>query len=122
MDESFVSPFRAGLSCRCPRCGEGRLFNGFLSVGSACDACDLDYSKVDSGDGPAIFIIFIIGAISAGLALWVEFNFAPPFWAHALYLVPLILGGSLILLRPAKALLIALQYSNRATQDVDLSD
>lgn len=122
MDESFVSPFRAGFTCRCPRCGEGRLYDGFLNVASACDACDLDYAKVDSGDGPAIFVIFIIGAIAAALALYVEFNFAPPFWAHALYLVPLVVGGSLILLRPAKALLIALQYSNHATQDIDLSE
>lgn len=122
MDESFVSPFRAGLACRCPRCGEGRLYSGFLTVASACDACDLDYSKVDSGDGPAVFVIFIIGAIAAGLALWVEFSFGPPFWVHALFLIPVVLGGSLILLRPAKALLIALQYANRASQDIDYGE
>lgn len=122
MEDSFVSPFRAGLTCRCPRCGEGRLYSGFLTVAKGCDTCDLDYAKVDSGDGPAIFVIFIIGAIAAGLALYVEFNYGPPLWAHMLYLVPLIIGGSLFLLRPAKALLIALQYRNRATQDVDYGD
>jgi len=122
MEDFFVSPFRAGMTCRCPRCGEGRLYTGFLSVARSCDACDLDFSKVDSGDGPAVFVIFIIGAIAAGLALWVEFNFAPPFWVHALYLVPLILGGSLMLLRPMKALLVAYQFRNRATQEVDFSE
>ena len=122
MDESLVSPFRAGFSCRCPRCGEGRLYSGFLTVASACDTCDLDYAKVDSGDGPAVFVIFIIGAIAAALALYVEFNFGPPFWVHALYLVPVVLGGSLMLLRPAKALLIALQFSNRASQDIDYGE
>ncbi|WP_417514389.1 DUF983 domain-containing protein [Minwuia sp.] len=119
MEDSFVSPFRAGFTCRCPRCGEGRLFDGFLGIASQCDVCDLDYAKVDSGDGPAIFVIFIIGAIAAALALHVEFTYAPALWVHPLYLVPLVVGGSLLLLRPAKALLIALQYRNRATQDVD---
>lgn len=122
MDEGFVSPFRAGFLCRCPRCGDGRLFNGFLTVAASCDVCGLDFGKVDSGDGPAVFVIFIIGAIAATLALYVEFSFGPPFWVHALYLVPVVLGGSLLLLRPAKALLIALQFSNHATQDVDLGD
>ncbi|WP_416899015.1 MAG: DUF983 domain-containing protein [Minwuia sp.] len=120
MSEVFVSPFRAGLACRCPRCGEGRLYGGFLAVATGCDVCDLDYSKVDSGDGPAVFVIFIIGAVAAALALWVEFNFEPPVWVHVIYLLPLVLGGSLVLLRPMKALLIALQYKNAATQDVDL--
>jgi len=119
MEDSFVSPFRAGFGCRCPRCGEGRLYAGFLTVAPACDACDLDFEKVDSGDGPAVFVIFIIGAIAAALTLYLEFSYAPPFWVHALYLIPLVVGGSLILLRPAKALLIALQFKHQATQDVD---
>lgn len=120
MEESFVSPFRAGFGCRCPRCGEGRLYSGFLQVARGCGVCDLDYSKVDSGDGPAVFVIFIVGAIAAALALWVEFSFAPPVWVHPFYLLPVVIGGSLILLRPAKALLIALQFRNRATQDLDI--
>lgn len=120
MEESFVSPFRAGMSCRCPRCGEGRLFSGFLRVAPSCDVCDLDYSAVDSGDGPAVFVIFIIGALAAAVALWVEFSFSPPLWVHPLYLIPLVVGGSLILLRPAKALLIAMQYKHKATHDVEI--
>ena len=120
MNDAFVSPFRAGFSCRCPRCGEGRLYSGFLSVADHCDACDLDYSKVDSGDGPAVFVIFIIGAIAAALLLYVEFTWQPPFWVHVLYLLPLVLGGTLSILRPVKALLIALQFKNNASQDVDL--
>ena len=122
MEDGFVSPFRDGMSCRCPRCGEGRLFSGFLQVAPSCDVCDLDFARVDSGDGPAVFVIFIIGAIAAALALWVEFSFEPPVWVHPLYLLPVVVGGSLILLRPAKALLIALQYKHQATQDVDLHE
>lgn len=122
MNESYVSPFKAGFACRCPRCGEGRLFAGFLTVAPACDVCGLDYGKVDSGDGPAVFVIFVIGAVTAALALIVEVNFEPALWVHVLLWFPLVIGGSLLLLRPFKAVLIALQYRNAATQDVDLDE
>ncbi|MFQ5958048.1 MAG: DUF983 domain-containing protein [Alphaproteobacteria bacterium] len=107
-----VSPFRAGLACRCPRCGVGRLFKGFLDVAERCDVCDLDYSRQNSGDGPAVFIILILGFVVVGLALVVEINFAPPLWLHLALWFPLILGGSIGLLRPFKATLIALQYKH----------
>ena len=60
-----VSPIAAGLACRCPRCGRGRLFDGYLTVAARCSACGLDLSKADSGDGPAVFIIFILGFLVA---------------------------------------------------------
>ena len=88
-----VSPFRAGLACRCPRCGQGRLYSGFLEVARRCAVCDLDLSAQDSGDGPAVFIILILGFIVVGLALGTEIVFAPPFWVHALLWPPVILGG-----------------------------
>ena len=112
-----VSPFAAGLRCRCPRCGEGRLFQGFLTVRPACQSCGLDYAGVDSGDGPAVFIIMIAGFVVVGLALWTEVNFEPPLWVHVLLWFPLILVLSLGLLRPFKAVLIALQYRHKVTQD-----
>jgi uncharacterized protein (DUF983 family) len=111
-----VSPFAAGLRCRCPRCGEGKLFQGFLTVRPACERCGLDFAGVDSGDGPAVFIIMIAGFIVVGLALWTEVNFEPPLWVHVLLWFPLIMILSLGLLRPFKAVLIALQYRHKVTQ------
>jgi len=111
---SEVSPFRAGLLCRCPRCGEGKLYDGILNVAERCAVCELDLTAQDSGDGPAVFAIFLIGILAVGLAALVELNFAPPTWVHLLYQVPFVLGGSLLLLRPLKALLIALQYRHKA--------
>ena len=108
------SPFRAGLSCRCPRCGEGRLYRGFLTLRDHCEACGLDYARADTGDGPAVFIIFIVGAIVVFAALIVELWAMPPYWVHALLWPPLILALSLGLLRPAKALMMALQYRHQA--------
>jgi uncharacterized protein (DUF983 family) len=110
------SPFRAGLSCRCPRCGKGRLYRGFLALAQRCEACGLDYSAADSGDGPAVFLILIVGAIVVFAALMVEILVMPPYWVHALLWPPLILGLSLGLLRPAKALMVALQYRHQASE------
>lgn len=108
------SPFATGLRCRCPRCGTGRLFDGYLKIAATCEHCDLDLKASDSGDGPAVFVIFIIGPIITGLALWVETAFGPPLWLHAVLWIPAILGGAMLLLRPFKAVLIALQYRHRS--------
>lgn len=111
-----VDPFRAGLTCTCPRCGQGKLFDGLIKVRPACRSCGLDNSFADSGDGPAVFVILIIGFVVVGLALWMEVNYNPPLWLHFLLWIPLIIGLSLWLLRVMKALLIALQYRNNARQ------
>ncbi|MGE5269976.1 MAG: DUF983 domain-containing protein [Thiohalocapsa sp.] len=105
-----VSPARAALLCRCPRCGEGRLFAGLLTVRPACPVCGLDLSAQDAGDGPAVFVILFLGLIVVGLAAVVEIKFAPPIWVHLILWTPLILGGAILMLRPLKAGLIALQY------------
>jgi uncharacterized protein (DUF983 family) len=105
-----VSPIRAALGCRCPRCGQGRLFAGLLSVRAACEVCGLDLSAQDAGDGPAVFVILFLGLIVVGLAAVVEIRFSPPIWVHLLLWTPLILGGAIAMLRPLKAGLIALQY------------
>jgi uncharacterized protein (DUF983 family) len=107
---------RAALGCRCPRCGEGRLFTGLLTVRPACPACGLDLSAEDAGDGPAVFVIFFLGMIVVGLAAWVELRFAPPIWVHLLLWAPVILIGAILMLRPLKAGLIALQYRHNLLQ------
>lgn len=111
-----VSPVAAGLSCRCPRCGKGKLFSGFLQTAPRCEACALDYGFIDAGDGPAVFVILIAGFIVVGLAFYVEARWEPPLWVHALLWVPAILVSTLGLLRPLKAVLIAFQYRNKAAE------
>lgn len=111
-----VEPISAGLKGRCPRCGEGRLFSSFLTVGKRCTNCGLDYSFADAGDGPAVFVILIIGFVVVGLALWMEVNFAPPLWLHFILWVPLALILSLVALRLIKGVLVTLQYSNKAAE------
>jgi uncharacterized protein (DUF983 family) len=98
------------LACRCPRCGRGRLFGGLLNVRPACEVCGFDLSAQDAGDGPAVFVILFLGLIVVALAAIVEIEFSPPIWVHLVLWTPLILGGSIAMLRPFKAGLIALQY------------
>jgi uncharacterized protein (DUF983 family) len=105
-----------GLACKCPRCGKGRLYAGFLDLAPNCESCALDYGFIDAGDGPAIFLIMIAGAIVVGSALIVEIKYQPPFWLHAALWLPLILATTLLPMRSMKALLIALQYHHKAAE------
>jgi uncharacterized protein (DUF983 family) len=116
MSEKEVSPILAGVQGRCPRCGEGRLFDGFISLDQSCSSCDLDYDFADSGDGPAVFIMLIVGFLVVGLAIYTEINYRPDYWVHAVLWLPSILILSAGLLRPLKGILICLQYSNDARE------
>ena len=106
----------AALFGRCPRCGAGPLFQGYLTLARSCSACGLDYSEFDPGDGPAVFVILIVGAIVAGGALYVEFTYQPPYWVHAVIWIPAILILSFSFLRLAKSLLVVLQYKHQARE------
>lgn len=111
-----VNPMPAGLSAKCPRCGQGKLFDGFLSVKKSCAACGLDYSFADSGDGPAVFVIMIVGFIVVALVLFVELSFQPPIWLHLIIWLPLTVILAAGVLRPLKGLMIALQFKHKAEE------
>lgn len=111
-----TEPVRAGLLGRCPRCGQGALFAGYLTLAPDCSACDLDYAFADSGDGPVAFVILLIGFLVVGLALWMEVTINPPLWVHFSLWLPLVVILSLVALRLFKGLLIALQYRNSAAE------
>ncbi|WP_342363484.1 DUF983 domain-containing protein [Terrarubrum flagellatum] len=110
------NPIAVGLAGKCPRCGQGKLFAGYLTLAPKCDACDLDYSFADSADGPAVFLMFIVGFIVVGGALWLEFTVEPAIWIHFTLWPTLAILLSAALLRPLKGVMICLQYSNRAEE------
>lgn len=110
------SPIAAGLRGRCPRCGEGRMFDGYLTIAKRCERCELDYGFADAGDGPAVFVMFIVGFVVVGLAMWVEFAYEPPMILHLALWFPLTAILSLALVRPLKGVLVALQYHHRAEE------
>ncbi|TDR94639.1 DUF983 domain-containing protein [Enterovirga rhinocerotis] len=115
-DRSAPPPVPTGLRGLCPRCGRGKLFQGYLSLRPSCESCGLDYAFADSGDGPAFFVMSFVGIVIVMMAMFVEFSYEPPLWLHAILWAPLTLGLSLLLVRPSKGLLIALQYHHRAEQ------
>jgi len=105
-----------GIACKCPRCGKGSIYAGFLTLRPRCEACGLDFAFMDSGDGPAVFIIMIAGAIVVAAALIVEVKYQPPLWLHAALWLPLTVATTLLPLRSMKSLLIALQYHHKAAE------
>lgn len=113
---SKPNPLLAGVAGRCPNCGEGFLFDGFLKVAPACEACGYDFAKADSGDGPAVFVILIAGFLVAFGALFTEFAFSPPIWVHLIVWLPATLIISLGLMRPFKGAMLAAQFMNKASE------
>jgi uncharacterized protein (DUF983 family) len=109
-------PIGRGLRGRCPRCGEGSLFQGFLALRPRCERCGLDFGFADAGDGPAVFVILIGGFIVVFAAMITEIVYRPPYWVHAALWLPLILLVTLGPLRPIKGLMIALQYHHKAQE------
>ena len=115
-NEPATSAFATGLRGRCPRCGKGALFRQGLVLREKCESCGLSYTFADSGDGPAVFAIFILGFVILGGALLVEFRIGPPVWVHIVLwgiATPLL---AFFLLRVLKATLIALQYKHKAEE------
>ena len=114
--EPPASLLRPWLLARCPGCGRGPLFKNVLELRDTCGKCGMSYRFIDTGDGPAVFAIFILGFLVLGLALYVEFTYEPPTWVHVVLwggLTPLI---ALVLLRFLKSGLIALQYKHKAEE------
>ena len=111
-----IDPIRAGLLCRCPNCGRGPLFSGFLKVVDRCAACGFDFTKLNTGDGAAIFIMQIAGGIVVFGALFVTIAYDPPIWLLLLITLPLVAALSIGLMRPGKGVMIALQMRNKSGQ------
>jgi uncharacterized protein (DUF983 family) len=99
----------------CPRCVEGTLFRGFVQFADRCSHCALDFTQFNVGDGPAAFLILIVGAVLTAGALLLDAAAEPPWWVHLVWLpvaLLLTLGG----LRLAKGWLLGAEYRNRARE------
>ena len=92
------------------------MFRNLLEVRDRCEACGLDLRECDTGDGAIVGVIMVLGAIVVGLAFWVEFRFSPPLWVHAVLWPAVTVPLAVLMMRPAKAALVALQYRHRASE------
>jgi uncharacterized protein (DUF983 family) len=104
---------KRGFRCRCPRCGEGKLFRAFLKVDDHCSACGLDFTPHRADDLPAYLVIVIVGHIVVPAALWIETNYAPAVWLQLTVYLSFTLVASLALLQPVKGAVVGLQWALR---------
>ena len=107
---------RAALQARCPQCGVGPLFDGWVRFASHCRACGLDFSASNVGDGPAAFLILIVGGLVTALALFLQLAASPPFWVHILLWVPITTALVIVCLRASKSALLIIEYRNQARE------
>jgi len=108
------SAVRISLLARCPRCAEGALFRGYLTLAPCCSVCGLDFATFDVGDSAVSLVILVVGAFVCAAALWVEFTFHPQLWLHAILWTPAIIALTFFFLRVVKSALLMLQYGHRA--------
>jgi uncharacterized protein (DUF983 family) len=102
-----------GLRCRCPNCGEGKLFDRYLHVADICPNCGEELFHHRADDGPAYLVILLVAHI-IGFAIhfmWVAWRPEP--WVMATVLSLGAVGLSLALLPPMKGLVVGVQWSRR---------
>ena len=109
-----LSPLQTGLAGHCPRCGRGKLFEGYLAVAKSCQSCGLSYDFADGGDGASWFVMLFVCVVGVGSILGIEVAYSPPIWVHVLLAIPLLILLPLILLRPVKGVLLAQQWKTGA--------
>lgn len=115
-DEGMTPVFRA-MKGRCPRCGEGHLFKGYLKVADKCDVCGLGFHGHDTGDGAVVPVLLVIGGIIVAMALGVEVAYEPPVWVHLLLWIPIGTLLTLGIMVPLKGMAVGLQYKYRSTDE-----
>lgn len=119
MDDNYypdLSPLSTGIAGKCPRCGRGSLFDGYLKVHRSCSNCGLSFAFADAGDGAAWFVMLFGCVVGVGSILGIEVAYAPPFWVHALLAIPILIILPIVLLRPVKGVMLNQQWKMKAME------
>jgi len=111
-----LKPIETGVRCRCPRCGKGKLFKGFLTLRDGCEVCGLSYDYADPADGPAFFVMMFASVPAVTFALMLQLKAEPPLWVHLLTSLPVLILCCLLPLRPLKGWLVCSQYFFQARE------
>lgn len=109
-----LSTLSTGLRCRCPRCGEGPLLKGYLTIRDECPVCHLDYGFAEPADGPAFFAMSAVGLVGMIGFMIFEFSVHPPIWVHLVVTFPILIAMCLGVLRPFKGWMVSEQYVHKA--------
>jgi uncharacterized protein (DUF983 family) len=107
------SALRRGAMCRCPACGEGRMFSSYLKVSPSCESCGEDLHHHRADDAPPYLTIMIVGHIVVPLLMWLELRHEPALWIHFILWLPLTVALCLALLPPIKGVVVAYQWALR---------
>lgn len=111
-----LSTLSTGIRCRCPRCGKGPVLKGFLTVRDSCPACGQSFAFADPADGPAFFVMTLVGVVGMAGFMAFEFIAHPPVWVHFAVTLPVLVVMCLGSLRPFKGWMIAEQYVHKAAE------
>lgn len=112
-DRPLWQAMRRGWRRRCPNCGNGPLFRGYLQVRESCPVCGEELFHHRADDGPAYFTILIVGHVMAATILWVFRTFRPDPLVLAAILSVEVVALSLFLLPRVKGVLVAIQWAKR---------
>lgn len=110
---SLLQAMGRGFMCRCPHCGQGKLFRKFLKVADSCEACGEEYHHHRADDLPAYLVIIIVGHIVVGAFMGLENVFQLSTWQHLAIWVPITLVMTIGLLQPVKGAVVGLQWALR---------
>jgi len=111
-----LSPVATGIKGHCPRCGEGHIFVGFLTIRDHCEICGLDYAFADPADGPAVFVQLFACVPGVIFVVMLEILARPGLWVHLALGLPVLILTGVLPLRPIKGWLVAAQYTTRAQE------
>lgn len=121
-NSGLPSPLITGIKGRCPRCGEGHLFKGYLSIADTCDVCGLDLSFADTADGPAVLVMFPVGTLVVAFWLIADALWHWPALVHLAVWFPMTIVLSMLFLRPFKGVMTNQQYVSGAREGGDPGD
>jgi uncharacterized protein (DUF983 family) len=111
-----ISPIKSGIAGKCPRCGRGPLFSGYLTVAKSCNNCGLSFSFADAGDGAAWFVLLFVCVFGVGSILGIEVAYSPPYWVHVLIAIPVLIILPMVMLRPVKGMFLCQQWKTGARE------
>jgi len=102
----FFTAIRRGAMNRCPVCGQGKVFAGYLRVVEECEVCHAPLGRLRADDAPPYFTILLVGHLLVPGVLMVEHAYMPPMWVHMAVWLPLFTLACLLLLRPVKGAVV----------------
>ncbi len=111
-----ISAFKTGVGAKCPRCGRGKLFAGYLAVAKSCSSCELSYDFADAGDGATWFVMLFACVFGVGSILGIEIAYSPTWYVHVMIAIPVLIILPMIMLRPAKGFMINQQWKYNAQE------